>query len=59
MKASSAELRAAVADLAGAEAVAGKDSDEYAAQLDVVATAMLRQEDAALQLRLAQEPGCK
>jgi TP901 family phage tail tape measure protein len=55
LKASAAELRAAVADLAGTEAAAGKDSDEYAAQLNVVADAMLRQQDAAYQLRITTE----
>jgi phage-related protein len=54
LKASSAEVKAAVADLAGVQLTAGKDSEEYAAQLNVVADAMLREQDAAYQLRNAQ-----
>jgi phage-related protein len=54
LKASSAEVKAAVADLAATQLTAGKDSDEYAAQLNVVADAMLREQDAAYQLRNAQ-----
>jgi TP901 family phage tail tape measure protein len=55
LKAASADARDQVAQLAATQATAGKDSDEYAAQLDVVAAAMDRQATAAAALKDAQE----
>lgn len=53
LKAASAAAKDAVAELAAVQATAGKDSAEYAAQLDVTAAAMGRQKAAAAEVDAA------